>query len=194
MEKRTLNVLNIMGSPRKKGTSARIAASFTEAASQQGAEVEHVYLGGLDYKGCQGCEYCHSTAEHCVLKDELKPVLDAMRTADITVFSSPVYFGDVSGQFKSFFDRTWSHVTVDYSQSFPFSSRLPEGKTAVLILSQGDTEQKHLDVVERYSEFLTLYGYDLRVFRVTESSGAPDADVSGLQQEAAALAKQLVTA
>jgi len=187
-----MKVINILGSPRKKGTSSRIAESFTDVMEKKGAHVEHFYLNGMTYKGCQGCEKCHTQQDKCILKDDLTTVLDAMRTADVTVFSSPVYYGDISGQFKSFFDRTWSHVAVDPESENPYSSRLPEEKTAVFILTQGDVETKHEDVLERYSFFLDLYGYDLKTIRATSlMTGRLDGDVSSAQDEAVKLAEML---
>lgn len=190
-----MKVVNIVGSPRKRGTSTRIAESFTEVMEKRGAEVEKYYLNGMNYKGCQGCEKCHTDKDRCILKDDLAPVLDAMRSAEVAVFSSPVYYSDVSGQFKLFFDRTWSQVSVDYANANPFTSRLPEGKTAVFILTQGDVDEKHGDIIERYRPFFELYGYDLKIIRATSLlSGRADEDVSSAQAEAVALAENLMGA
>jgi NAD(P)H-dependent FMN reductase len=187
-----MKVINILGSPRKKGTSARIAKSFTDAAKDLGGQVDSFYLNGMDYRGCQGCEQCHSKFDHCIQKDDLTDVLDGMRTAEIAVFSSPVYFGGTSGQFKKFLDRTWSQVKVDYENEQPFTSRLPHGKKAIFILCQADVEDKHVDIVKRYSEIFQLYGYDLKVIRATGlMSGMPDDDVSVAQKKAVELAHKL---
>ncbi|MCG8618383.1 MAG: hypothetical protein MI802_19370, partial [Desulfobacterales bacterium] len=75
----------------------------------------------------------------------------------------------------------------------PLSSRLPSGKTAIFILSQGDVEEKHGDIVERYQAFFELYGYDLKVIRATGlMSGAADADVSDAQAEVREIATSLL--
>lgn len=189
-----MRVINILGSPRRKGTSARIAKSFTDAAEGFGAQVDSFYLNGMHYRGCQGCEQCHRKSDHCILKDDLTAVLDEMRTADIALFSSPVYLGDVSGQFKQFFDRTWSHVAVDFEKENPYTSRLPHGKTAVFIICQGDVDkEKHIDIVERYTEVFHWLGYDLRVIRTTGlMDPSPDADVSSSQKKAIELAHELL--
>lgn len=188
-----MKVVNIIGSPRRNGTSVRIAQAFTDEAEKLGAEVENYYLNGMKFKGCQGCEQCHSKKDSCILEDDLKQVLEALHASDIAIFSSPVYYGDVSGQFKMFFDRTWSLVDVDYNQEMPFSTRLPEGKTAVFLLSQGDYAEKHLDIADRYKPYFELYGYDLRVIRATGLiSGDPGADVSDSQREMVGLAQDLL--
>lgn len=187
-----MNVINILGSPRKNGTSARIAQAFTDEAETNGADVTNYYLNGMDFRGCQGCEGCHTKSDKCVLKDDLTAALNEMREADVLVMSTPVYYGGTSGQFKLFIDRTWSHVEVDYSNPNPFSSRLPKGKTALFIVSQGDKESAHMDIVERYTEIFELYGYDLTIIRATGlATGAVDADVSEEQVQAQNLAREL---
>lgn len=188
-----MKVINILGSPRKKGTSARIAQSFVETAKDRGATVDTYYLNGMDFKGCQACEKCHTKRDHCILKDELTPLLEAMATSDIALFSTPVYYGDTSGQFKTFFDRTWSHVKPNFMEDLENASRLPKGKSAVFILSQGDVAQNHTDIIDRYSNFLKLYGYDLKIIRATDLvTGEPDADVSQAQAQAVKIAEELI--
>lgn len=187
-----MKVISVLGSPREKGTSIRIAQAFTDVAKQKGAKVEEFYLNRMNYKGCQGCEKCHTKQDHCILKDDLALALDAMREADVAVFSSPVYYGEISGQLKTFIDRTWSHVAVDYENENPYTSRLPKGKTAVFVLTQSNPEDKHGEVVERYQKLFGLYGYDLKVIRATSlMTGRPDADVSAAQAEAVKIAEVL---
>ena len=190
-----MKVVNILGSPRINGTSARIAKTFIDEAERLGAESESYYLNGMKFKGCQGCEQCHSKSDECILQDDLKNVLEALHSSEIAIFSSPVYYGDVSGQFKMFFDRTWSLVDVNYDNEMPFSTRLPEDKTAIFLLSQGDYAEKHTDIIERYKPYFELYGYDLKVIRATGlTSGDPAADVSDWQAKMTDLAQSLVNA
>ncbi len=63
----------------------------TDEAEQLGVEVENYYLSGMKYRGCKGCEQCHSKSDKCILKDDVKDVLEALHSADIAIFSSPVY-------------------------------------------------------------------------------------------------------
>ena len=105
-----MKIVNIRGSARKNGVSARIAHAFTDTAATYGALVLDYYLNGMQYRGCQGCEGCHTRSDRCVLLDDLTQVFARIHEADIVVLSAPVYFGDTCGQFKSFFDRLWSLV------------------------------------------------------------------------------------
>jgi multimeric flavodoxin WrbA len=65
-----------------------------------------------------------------------------------------VYFGDISGQMKCFFDRTYAFLNPD------FSSRLQPGKKAVVILTQGHPDPALFgDVFPRYEQWLKIYGF-----------------------------------
>ncbi|OGV63340.1 MAG: hypothetical protein A3K19_21810 [Lentisphaerae bacterium RIFOXYB12_FULL_65_16] len=147
-----MKVIAILGSPRREGNSTILARAVLEEVAARGASVQEFSLGQLTYKGCVACEACKSASEICVLKDDLTPVLKAMAEADAVVFASPIYCADVSGQFKCFFDRTYSFFAPD------FKSRLKPGKKAVLILTQGDPAvEDFADVAQRYGSALTKW-------------------------------------
>lgn len=187
-----MKVVVILGSPRKKGTSTRIALSFAEEAEKRGAQVKTHSLNKMNYKGCQGCDSCKTRSEACVLKDDLTEVLGDLADSDLAVLATPVYYWDVSGQFKCFIDRTWSFVKPDY-MSNPAPSRLAPGKKAVLITTQGDVEAKHRDVAEKYESFLAWYGFETHVIRGVELSMDPDADVAPYAARARELAQALIS-
>jgi multimeric flavodoxin WrbA len=149
-----MKIIAILGSPRAKSNSTVLARRILERAAQLGAETQEVVLNKLHYKGCQACETCKTKLDHCVLKDDLSEVLQAVKDADAVIMASPNYFGEVSGQFKSFFDRTYSYLNPD------FSSRLKPGKSSVFILAQGQPNLNlYADVHPRYEMWLNRYGF-----------------------------------
>ncbi len=154
-----MKVLNILGSPRKNGNSTTLAEAFAKAAESAGAEVSTVRLNDLEYRGCQACYVCKSKLDKCVLKDDLAPVLDEMHDADIIVLATPVYYGDITGQAKQFFDRTFSLLTPEFKTG-PVRSRLSKGKSMVMITTQGEGEEMFTDIFERYKFMLGFYEYD----------------------------------
>ncbi|MDR2551091.1 MAG: flavodoxin family protein [Desulfobulbus sp.] len=188
-----MNIVNILGSPRKNGTSARIARAFAETAATYGATVTDYTLNTMQYRGCQGCEGCHTRADRCVLLDEATPVLDHLYRADIVVFSAPVYFGDTCGQFKSFFDRMWSLIRTDAPEDEE-GTRLPPNKVAVLVLTHVQTAGAHDDVVGRYVRNLELYGFEVRPLVAGGLRLLPNADIDDHLRTAASLARELVRA
>lgn len=164
-----MKVLTILGSPRKNATSTAIAKRFIEEAASLGADVTTYDLNTMDYKGCQGCYGCKTGKEMCVLKDDLTPLFEEMPEADIMVFASPIFYGDITAQLKGFFDRSFWTVKPEYLETGIPSSRLPNGKKSLLIITQGATEEKHAEIPDRYNYYLKMYGFDdARVIRETD--------------------------
>lgn len=121
-----MQVIGINGSPRKKWNTATLVVKALEGAAAQGAETELVHLYDLDFKGCTSCFACKTRGGksygHCAMKDGLKPVLDKIATADALVIGSPVYFGSVTGETRSFMERLlfpYLTYTVPYGTLFP---------------------------------------------------------------------------
>ena len=98
-------VLILSTSPRQGGNSDALAASFAEGARSAGHTVSHCSLRDKSLHFCLGCLSCQET-RGCVLQDDMAEILSQMRTADVLVFATPIYFYDMSGQMKTLLDRT----------------------------------------------------------------------------------------
>ena len=145
-----MKIVALLGSPRPEGNSAVLAQTFLDSCRSRGADVETYSLNKMSYQGCQACMGCKTKAESCVLKDDMTPVYEAIRQADVVLLASPVYFGDFSGQLKSAYDRFYAYLDAN------FASRLPAGKQAVFILTQGNPDQEqfqgHLQALRDFYE------------------------------------------
>lgn len=98
-------VLVVSTSLRKNANSEILAQEFVRGAKETGHEVEKVSLQGREIKFCIGCLACQST-KRCVLHDSVSDILEKMKTADIIVFATPIYFYEMTGQMKTLLDRT----------------------------------------------------------------------------------------
>jgi len=139
-----MKITCVLGSPRKHGNSAAIADRFARTAESLGAEARTFLLNELSFRGCQACMACKEKLDKCAVQDDLTEVLESMRNADVIVAATPVYSGYVSGQFKCFMDRCYSFLAPDYITN-PQPSRLPSGKKAVLITTQGNPNPSLFD-------------------------------------------------
>jgi multimeric flavodoxin WrbA len=149
-----MKIVAVLGSPRPKGNSALMAEAFLQTARERGADTEVYLLNQMNIKGCQGCGKCKTQSEMCVVEDDLKPVYESLRGADILVIASPVYFGDLSAQLKCFWDRTYALINPD------FSSRLAPGKKSVMFLAQANpAEEMFNDIHPRYERWLKMVGF-----------------------------------
>lgn len=99
----------INGSPRKGWNTHKLLESAMRGAAENGYETELIHLGDIDYKGCRGCLVCKlkdSPANGlCVMRDDLRPVLERVMDADVLVIGSPVYFGDLTSDTLAFLER-----------------------------------------------------------------------------------------
>jgi multimeric flavodoxin WrbA len=96
-----MNVTAIVGSPRKTGNSSKLVESILEGTMESGADISIHYLGEKEIKPCIGCYSCEKTKE-CVIKDDdMREIYSDMEIANAYVFASPVYFNQVSCQFKT---------------------------------------------------------------------------------------------
>ena len=119
-------IMIIDGGPRKTFNTASMLQKFAEGASSVSNEIEvkTVRLYGLDYKGCMSCMACkikEKASNICKFKDALTPVLEEIAEAEGIVLGSPIYFGDVTGQMRSFLERLafpWLSYN-DYSMTAP---------------------------------------------------------------------------
>lgn len=69
-----------------------------------------IELYSKNIKPCLGCEHCILEGS-CVLNDDTTQIMNKLINADGIILASPVYLQQVSGQLKTFFDRTcmWYH-------------------------------------------------------------------------------------
>ena len=109
MENTTLKAIFINGSPRKKWNTFKALESAMKGAQDAGAECELVNLYDIDFKGCTSCFACKiknsKTNGVCALKDDLRPILEHCREADVIVLGSPVYYSYPTGEIRSFMER-----------------------------------------------------------------------------------------
>ncbi|MBF1682353.1 MAG: flavodoxin family protein [Selenomonas artemidis] len=106
-----MNILIFNGSPRKKGNTMKMIEAYRAGVQSvvPDASIEIVHLYGLNYKGCLSCFGCKRDNSpsygHCVINDDLKPLFEKTAAADGLVFATPIYFGEMTGQLKSFLER-----------------------------------------------------------------------------------------
>jgi len=171
-------IICLLGSAREEGYSSSIAKHFIKTAKEYGTEEKIYNLYHMNFKGCQGCWTCHRSTDICIIQDELTPVLDEVKEADLLILTSPIYFGDISAATKAFIERTHSFIgPVDKDENLRndldnYKGRVSPGKQVVFIMSQGDEEENNADLYPKNSKFFKWYGYDethvIRALRVED--------------------------
>ncbi|MBO5625989.1 MAG: flavodoxin family protein [Prevotella sp.] len=109
MEEKKLKAMFFNGSPRKNKNTADMLQSAMRGAETAGVETELVHLYDIDFKGCKSCFACKLKNSKCngicALKDDLRPVLERARQADVLVLGSPVYYSYPTGVIRAFMER-----------------------------------------------------------------------------------------
>jgi multimeric flavodoxin WrbA len=104
-----MKVIAVNGSPRKSWNTATLLQKSLDGAISQGAETEIFHLYELNYKGCVSCFSCKTkngkSYGRCAVKDDLTPLLKRVEDVDAMVFGSPIYYGSVTGEMRSFMER-----------------------------------------------------------------------------------------
>ncbi|MGI6647825.1 MAG: flavodoxin family protein [Bacillota bacterium] len=101
-------IIGLNGSPDSKGNTAYLLEKALEEARLLGAKTELIHCSRVlrDLKN-PFCLNCSSPCSgKCYQDKELERVFARLVQCDGIMLGSPVYFGTVSGQMKSFWDKT----------------------------------------------------------------------------------------
>ncbi len=132
-------VILLNGSAHQHGCTATALDEMIKVFEAEGIETELIQVGGMDIRGCIGCEKC-SEAHKCVFDDLVNEVALKFEEADGLVVGSPVYYASPNGTIISFMDRLF------YSTSF--SKHMKVGASVVSCRRGGNTAT--YDVLNKY--------------------------------------------
>jgi multimeric flavodoxin WrbA len=157
-----MRVIAFNGSPRKTWNTATLLQRALEGAASQGAETELVHLYDLRYTGCRSCFACKTRGGEsygrCATRDDLAPILKSIEEADAILLGSPIYYGTISGQMKSFLERLafpyWTYTD-------PPQSLFPRKIRTAFIYTMNVTEAQMTDL-----GYGTHFGVNERVLRI----------------------------
>ena len=151
-EERVPKVVVLLGSPRKKGNSAILAAQIAKGAKAAGAKVETIYLQGLKIAPCRSCYACQKEKSRgCAIKDEMQALYPKLLAAGAWVIASPVYWFTMSAQTKIFMDRCFALPA--YVKN-PFA-----GKRIAIAMSYGDADPFGSGCVNALRTFQDAFNY-----------------------------------
>ena len=154
-----MKITCLLGSPRTNGNCSVLLKKFQNSARVLGAEAWYYALRDLNYRGCLGCLACKTKSESCVVQDDLTPVLERVREADVLAMATPVYLREITSFLRAFVERTYSFYVPDFHNN-PKPSRLKTGKKLVFIQVQGQADDKLFgDIFPRIEPLFRRYGY-----------------------------------
>lgn len=127
-----MKILAVNGSPRKKWNTATLLEKSLEGATSKGADTELIHLYDLNFKGCISCFACKlkdgKSYGKCAVRDDLMPVLDKIKNIDALIIGSPIYYGNITGEMRSFIERVlFPYSVYDANYSSLFNKKIPIG-------------------------------------------------------------------
>jgi multimeric flavodoxin WrbA len=149
-------VLILKGSPRHAGNSAMLAGQVAAGAEAVGAQVQSIYLHGLDIRPCDACDGCHGALEdRCVVEDDMQDLYPLIRDAGAIVYASPIYWFTITAQLKAFMDRCYalgSDVT-------PVAEHGLAGKRIGVVLTYGGDDPFDSGAINAIRMFQDAFSY-----------------------------------
>ena len=181
-------ILVLFSSPRKKGNSAALANQIIKGAASEGANVEAVFLNGMNISPCQACYACQKKdSKGCAIDDDMQSIYPKLVECDTWVIASPVYWFTMSAQAKLFMDRCFALLA--YANN-PFA-----GKRIAIAMSYGDTDPFNSGCVNALRAFQDSFNYvGANIIGMVYGSANEAGEITSnvnLMQQAESLGKKL---
>jgi multimeric flavodoxin WrbA len=147
---KNMQILTLMGSPRKKGNTASVLDMVEQELSIR-HRVQRLAITSVNINGCLGCKTCQKVTDRtgCVQKDDAASVFERIIAADAVIYSSPLYCWDFTAQMKALIDRHFCLVTGAGKVSH--RSLIADKPTALLVTCGGPVEG-NADVIQTVFE------------------------------------------
>ena len=150
-------IVAVNAGPRKGWNTDTLIMEAARGAESAGAQVEKFDLFRLErYTGCISCFGCKKEKfkGHCICRDGLTPVLDAIREADGLIIGSPNYLSDLTASFRALYERL-IFQNLTYTVEKPCCNERPI--PVMLIMTSNAPDTMYLDKMKNYQQTLSAF-------------------------------------
>ena len=158
-----MKIVAVNASPRKGWNTDTLVNQAAKGAEEAGAEVIHFDLYRLEkYTGCISCFGCKKNQfkGHCIVRDGLTPVLDAIREADGLIIGSPNYLSEMSASFRALYERLiFQNLTYNRENPCCNERKIP----VVLIMTSNAPDTMYLNLVKNYQNTFSRFIGDCEI-------------------------------
>ncbi len=148
-------VVAVNAGRRKGWNTDTLINEAAKGAESAGAEIERFDLFRLEkYTGCISCFGCKKEKNkgHCICRDGLTPVLDAIREAGGLIIGSPNYLGELTASFRALYERlVFQNLT--YRTDIPSCNDNPI--PVLLIMTSNAPDTAYRDLLQNYQQVLS---------------------------------------
>ena len=150
-------IIAVNAGPRMGWNTETLISEASKGAEAAGASVERYDLFRLEkYTGCIACFGCkkEKIKGHCVCRDGLTPVLDAIREADGLIIGSPNYLSEFTASFRALYERL-IFQNLTYNRETPCCNERPI--PVLLIMTSNAPDTMYTDLVRNYQQTLSRF-------------------------------------
>ena len=150
-------IIAVNAGPRKGYNTDTLINEAIKGAESKGAEVVKFDLFRLkQYTGCISCFGCKKEKNkgHCICRDGLTPVLDAIREADGLIIGSPNYLSEMTASFRALYERL-IFQSLTYNLETPCCNQNPI--PVLLIMTSNAPDTMYRSLVKNYQKTLSRF-------------------------------------
>lgn len=157
-------IIVVNAGPRKGWNTDTLLTEASKGAEAAGAEIVRFDLFKLErYTGCISCFGCKKEKfkGHCICRDGLTTVLDAIREADGLIIGSPNYLGELTASFRALYERL-IFQNLTYNLETPCCNERPI--PVLLVMTSNAPDTMYLNMMENYRQTLSRFVGPTEVF------------------------------
>ena len=150
-------IVVVNAGPRKGWNTDTLISEAAKGAESAGAEIIRFDLFKLErFTGCISCFGCkrEKFKGHCVCRDGLTPVLDAIRDADGLIIGSPNYLSELTSSFRALYERL-IFQNLTYNVETPCCSGRPV--PVLLVMTSNAPETMYTGLLKNYQQTLSRF-------------------------------------
>ena len=150
-------IIAVNAGPRRGWNTDTLITEASRGAESAGARVERFDLFRLErYTGCISCFGCkrEKNKAHCVCRDGLTPVLDAIRESDGLIIGSPNYLSELTASFRALYERL-IFQNLTYSRETPCCN--PRPIPVLFIMTSNAPDTMYQTLVQNYRQTLSRF-------------------------------------
>ena len=150
-------IIVVNAGPRKGWNTDTLLTEAAKGAQDAGAVVERFDLFRLEkYTGCISCFGCKKEKfkGHCICRDGLAPVLDAIREADGLIIGSPNYLSELTASFRALYERL-IFQNLTYNTETPCCNEHPI--PVLLIMTSNAPDTMYTGLLQNYQQTLSRF-------------------------------------
>jgi len=150
-------IVVVNAGPRIGWNTETLISEAAKGAESKGAEIQRFDLFKLEkYTGCISCFGCkrEQFKGHCICRDGLTPVLDAIRESDGLIIGSPNYLSEMTASFRALYERL-IFQNLTYNMETPCCNE--HSVPVLLIMTSNAPDTGYQGLIGNYQQTLSRF-------------------------------------